>query len=50
MRLLVDHNIEMTDAIAFHCGLELVNKSAVKECVRSKEQLLSRVMALNQTF
>jgi len=49
MRLLVDDNIEMTDAIAFHCGLEL-GKFAVKECSHSKERLLGREMALNQTY
>ncbi len=49
MRLLVDDNIEITDAIAFHCGLEL-GKFAVKECSHSKERLLGREMALNQTY
>jgi hypothetical protein len=35
---------------AFHYGQELGRKFAVKECGHSKEQLLGRVMAINQTF
>ena len=50
MRLIVDHNIEMTDSIPLYCGLELGSKFAVKECYHSKEQLLGHIMALNQTY
>lgn len=50
MGLLVDDNIEMTGTIAFHCGLELGRKFAVKECSHSREQVLGRVMAINQTY
>lgn len=38
------------EIIAFHYGLELGRKFALKECGHSKEQLLGRVMAINQTF
>ena len=38
------------EIMAFHYGQELGRKFAVKECGHSKEQLLGRVMAINQTF
>jgi hypothetical protein len=36
------------EIIAFRYGLELGRKFALKECGHSKEQLLGRVMAINQ--
>ena len=38
------------EIMAFHHGLELGKKFAVNEFGHSKQRLLSRVMAINQTF
>jgi len=38
------------EIMAFHYVQELGSKFAVKECGHSKEQLLGRVMAINQAF
>ena len=38
------------EIMAFHYGLELGRKFAVKEFGHSKQRLLGRVMAINQTF
>lgn len=38
------------ELMAFHYGLELGKKIAVNEFGHSKQRLLGRVMAINQTF